>query len=743
MAITIGGTAVSSKNSNVNCSYSATIEEKSVDTSNNKSVVSWSLNCVQGGSVRFTGSTRYKAGIIKLWINGTEVYSNYVKLQSYGTGQSVASGSGEITIEHDDSGDKTITCTIDFNEGYDDYSTYGYYWLDGLPYSSDIKLTHIDRSFTSTPTFTVSNITDTTCTLSWETSETCSKIVVSGATAQTITPNAKSGTINITGLTAGKTNTVTLTMTRSDTGVAKAFTKDVSTSSLPYVTEINNFSVGDPCVVKLYNPYGRTVTINLLDWGTRETIVSTTFSGTDFSGFNDSASIKALADIGGNYVFSIPFCIQLVYDGSVIDTSLYAYYSSDKLAPTINSISITELNKNVSDRAGENLTLRYISKKKVEVDCEAGASATMTTVAIKYGTQTLNASLDSSSGKYVATFENLDSGDIVVTCTDKRTAQTSKSISQDFYPYEYPTLSVFTVERENEMSSNGKLNIKGTFYSLFSNYVTFCFDRVDGTSSQTEATTETTEPTLTNNEYSMSKSYTDLDYQYSYKFLFKITDAFGSVVNNTFNLGLGRPTLYLGKDKVAIYNDLDVANDLLARNSIETNKLTVSGDTTINGKETISGDVAVGGKVDISSEDYQMTIENYKYGSRYGKQVTSSMLGVITDFLKIVNSNGENRLGLHDTGFHIRSTECQITNYGDDNRLDIIHPQSLSIRVGTGTDCVLLNLTPTTATLSRYMSGEQFVIAKFDGTTLNFAGGSGQKITVQVNGNRVITEADI
>lgn len=742
MAITIGGTAVSSKNSNVNCSYSATIEEKSVDTSNNKSVVSWSLNCVQGGSVRFTGSTRYKAGIIKLWINGTEVYSNYVKLQSYGTGQSVASGSGEITIEHDDSGDKTITCTIDFNEGYDDYSTYGYYWLDGLPYSSDIKLTHIDRSFTSTPTFTVSNITDTTCTLSWETSETCSKIVVSGATAQTITPNAKSGTINITGLTAGKTNTVTLTMTRSDTGVAKAFTKDVSTSSLPYVTEINNFSVGDPCVVKLYNPYGRTVTINLLDWGTRETIVSTTFSGTDFSGFNDSASIKALADIGGNYVFNIPFCIQLVYDGSVIDTSLYAYYSSDKLAPTINSISITELNKNVSDRAGENLTLRYISKKKVEVDCEAGASATMTTVAIKYGTQTLNASLDSSSGKYVATFENLDSGDIVVTCTDKRTAQTSKSISQDFYPYEYPTLSVFTVERENEMSSNGKLNIKGTFYSLFSNYVTFCFDRVDGTSSQTEATTETTEPTLTNNEYSMSKSYTDLDYQYSYKFLFKITDAFGSVVNNTFNLGLGRPTLYLGKDKVAIYNDLDVANDLLARNSIETNKLTVSGDTTINGKETISGDVAVGGKVDISSEDYQMTVEDAKLSSYYGKQITSQLLQVNTDMFQVWGKDGKGiKLALHDDSFSINSDSAYIYNFGDDKRLDIGHPVKFNVIAGdTSTGAIALGLTATTVTL-RYvnLSENLFItILSFDRSTneLNF-GSTTQNITVKRNGTTI------
>lgn len=742
MAITIGGTAVSSKNSNVNCSYSATIEEKSVDTSNNKSVVSWSLNCVQGGSVRFTGSTRYKAGIIKLWINGTEVYSNYVKLQSYGTGQSVASGSGEITIEHDDSGDKTITCTIDFNEGYDDYSTYGYYWLDGLPYSSDIKLTHIDRSFTSTPTFTVSNITDTTCTLSWETSETCSKIVVSGATAQTITPNAKSGTINITGLTAGKTNTVTLTMTRSDTGVAKAFTKDVSTSSLPYVTEINNFSVGDPCVVKLYNPYGRTVTINLLDWGTRETIVSTTFSGTDFSGFNDSASIKALADIGGNYVFNIPFCIQLVYDGSVIDTSLYAYYSSDKLAPTINSISITELNKNVSDRVGENLTLRYISKKKVEVDCEAGASATMTTVAIKYGTQTLNASLDSSSGKYVAIFENLDSGDIVVTCTDKRTAQTSKSISQDFYPYEYPTLSVFTVERENEMSSNGKLNIKGTFYSLFSNYVTFCFDRVDGTSSQTEATTETTEPTLTNNEYSMSKSYTDLDYQYSYKFLFKITDAFGSVVNNTFNLGLGRPTLYLGKDKVAIYNDLDVANDLLARNSIETNKLTVSGDTTINGKETISGDVAVGGKVDISSEDYQMTVEDAKLSSYYGKQITSQLLQVNTDMFQVWGKDGKGiKLALHDDSFSINSDSAYIYNFGDDKRLDIGHPVEFNVIAGdTSTGAIALGLTATTVTL-RYvnLSENLFItILSFDRSTneLNF-GSTTQNITVKRNGTTI------
>lgn len=230
---------------------------------------------------------------------------------------------------------------------------------------------------------------------------------------------------------------------------------------------------------------------------------------------------------------------------------------ANSIKPTVGTITNTENNSNVKS-INSSVTLRYLSNKTVSVKPSAGTGSSVKSVLIQYGDQSKNAT--NSSGTWSATFSSLSDGEVTVTVIDNRNRQTSATASQTYYDYTYPTVSV-SASRTSETSSNGSAKVTGTYWNKLSNSATLYFNRA---SSATTAVS----PTLSSGNVTYSVSYTDLYYTSTFVWTVKITDKFGQSVTATYQLRQGRPTLWLGKDRVNIYNNLYVANAYI-RDKIE------------------------------------------------------------------------------------------------------------------------------------------------------------------------------
>lgn len=149
--VEVRGTANSKFNSNINITYYAWFKESDTNTSDNTSTITWAANAVMGGSTQFSGTNRPHAGIVNIWINGSLVCSEPVPLNKNGHGKEVwKSGWRTFKVTHDADGSKTVECKIDFDEGADDVGFSGYYWGDGDPQSTNLKLSTLSKKVVET-----------------------------------------------------------------------------------------------------------------------------------------------------------------------------------------------------------------------------------------------------------------------------------------------------------------------------------------------------------------------------------------------------------------------------------------------------------------------------------------------------------------------------------------------------------------------------------------------------------------
>ena len=132
------------------CSASVSEKDKSENTTNNTTVVKWSISAIYQCPYWFSGTSRPTAGYLTLKINGTTVFGSYVGL-NYGmsNGDTIASGSGEITVKHDDDGTKVCKCEMILTTGGDwtddpNRANPPYFWGSGSD-STYIALTTVNR----------------------------------------------------------------------------------------------------------------------------------------------------------------------------------------------------------------------------------------------------------------------------------------------------------------------------------------------------------------------------------------------------------------------------------------------------------------------------------------------------------------------------------------------------------------------------------------------------------------------
>lgn len=135
----------------VRCSASVSEKNNSADTTNNTTVVKWSISATADFDWDwFSGTSRPRAGYLTLKINGNSVYGEYVGL-NYGVsdGSTIVSSSGEVSVPHNDDGTKTCSVEMSLSTGGDwtddpNRANPPYFWNSGST-STDIKLTTVNR----------------------------------------------------------------------------------------------------------------------------------------------------------------------------------------------------------------------------------------------------------------------------------------------------------------------------------------------------------------------------------------------------------------------------------------------------------------------------------------------------------------------------------------------------------------------------------------------------------------------
>lgn len=124
---------------------SFSIKEKSYDVSTNTSVVEYSFSGAQVSPsyFAFSGTSRNPAGTVVVKINGSDVKSANIALLRYAQG--TCSGSGTVTVPHNNDGTKTVSWSIRMDEVTGNYS--GDTWKYGATSTSgSLKLTDIPRA---------------------------------------------------------------------------------------------------------------------------------------------------------------------------------------------------------------------------------------------------------------------------------------------------------------------------------------------------------------------------------------------------------------------------------------------------------------------------------------------------------------------------------------------------------------------------------------------------------------------
>ncbi|MBQ6546464.1 MAG: hypothetical protein IJL74_00505 [Bacilli bacterium] len=536
---------------------------KSQSTSSNKTVINWSLKGA-GSAV----STWYMAGPFKVVVNGSTVYSSSSRITLY-DGTTVASGTA--TISHNNDGTKTFSASAKGAIYSSSYNCSG---------SGSWALTSIPR-YATISNFKVSQRDETSVTYSYSTDATCDsawyRYKLNSSSSWGSWTSLPSNKI-ITGLTAGTKYDFQVRVRRQDSQLT---TDSGTVSQTPYdypkPTSLNDFVIGEGASVNVYNPLGRTYTLNIIS--DNDNSVIGTYTGTYAGIINNE--FKTAEAIDAQYE-SIPnsnsgtYHAEVIYGSSTktLGTGTYSTNTTD-CSPSFSTFTYKDNNSSVTNITGNN----QVFVKGLSIISVSIASANKMTTQ-KYATPVSYTASCENLNKSIAYSENnITNEDIGVINTSglKRLnirAYDSRGNSalayQDITIYDYvkPTVNV-TLKRLNDFEEQTTLKVSGTYTRL----------TIDNTDKNNIMTVQYryrekggtwgswTNMSVTNNagNYTCTDVVLALDNEKAFEFEIKATDKFD---NNTgtgiVNVGVpiffisnNQKTCYINGKEIIMYDVID------------------------------------------------------------------------------------------------------------------------------------------------------------------------------------------
>lgn len=442
---------------------------ESNSTANNTSTVSFSfvISSLGGG----WNWEQWGANITYVvTINGSQYTGSIANYDGY---SDVTLKSGSLTVGHNSDGNKTISFSFSVSDTSGQTYTCG-----NASASGSMALSAIPRYLSITSLY-VSNVTETSAVVSWSVSDPRDSTYYSfdnGATwigsatdGENLASDLKSGTFNIANLTANTTYSIKVKIKRTDSQLwTESSALSITTFDYPKPTSINNFTIGDGASVKIYNPLGRTYTLDIISNNSGTVIGSYTGSyhespiNAEFK--TDDAISKQYASIPNSK--SGTYYARVTYGSSVKTSGNGTYSIRGNETPVINTFSYFDNNSTIVALTGNN---QHIVQNYSDLVAKVGnATANKGAGGISKYVVECNGKSTQSTSSGNLTIGKVNSNrnvDLKLTVTDSRGLTASKTITVTMLSHSTPTVTV-TLERLNNYEDETYLTVDGSVSSL-------------------------------------------------------------------------------------------------------------------------------------------------------------------------------------------------------------------------------------------------------------------------------------
>lgn len=522
--LTIGGTA------NQRPYGVLTVTETATSSANNTSTLSIKLVLKRPSAISSSASKSASCTI-----NGTM----YTWTGSIGGSGDKTLISKTQTVTHNSDGSKTINISAQIALDI----TWGGVSLGTISNSGTMTLTKIPRY--ATVTQSLNSKTETTASIKWSSDSTVDYIWYSTNNGSSWTginvADGTSGSYTISGLSANTTYQVKTRVRRKDTQLTTdSSALSVTTYAYPYANSMPNFTIGNKLTLGIFNPLGRSVTVNILGADGSQVSNDTT-TGTSITGYAGAGVVNALYASIPN-AKSGQYKVKVTY-GSQITTKNGGTYSINEnvCKPTIGGVSYEDTNSTSTAITGNN---KDIVRNQSVVRYTASGLSGQKSATIRSCSVTVNGNnyaLTISGTSATGGNAKIDSGtniEAVFTVTDSRGLTATKSMTVKMLDWTVPS-AIITLQRQNNFYSETDLTVDADFPSINgNNRITITYKaKKEGTTSWT--VTGTLQDNVT--------SVVTLDNSYAWDVQVTLTDRFGGTTTYNLNISRGMPIIFFDR----------------------------------------------------------------------------------------------------------------------------------------------------------------------------------------------------
>ena len=306
-----------------------------------------------------------------------------------------------------------------------------------------------------------------------------------------------------------------------------------------------NFTIGSKLTIKLFNPLGRQVTVNIIGADNSQ-ISSGTTSGTSISGFTESSVVNALYNSIPN-AQSGTYKVKVTY-GTNISTKTGGTYSVNPnvCSPSIGSADYEDTNATTIALTGNNKDIvqnkSTLSYSASGLTAKNGASVASCSVTVNGQTISLTVSGSNASG----TGGVIDSGmdvEAVFTVTDSRGLKGTYTKTINMLDWSVPS-AIITLQRQDNFYTETNLKADADYASINgNNQITITYQATkEGDSSPSVS------GTLTDNVTSV----VNLNNEYAWTVVVTLTDSLGGTTSYSLWISRGMPIIYFDRLKSSV-----------------------------------------------------------------------------------------------------------------------------------------------------------------------------------------------
>lgn len=442
-----------------------------------------------------------------------------------------------FTVAHNSDGTKSVKISVDVGGNA--------MWANG---SATVTLDNIPRY--ATVKQSLSAKTETTATMQWTSDAVVDYIWYSTNNGSSWTginvADGTSGSYTINGLSANTAYNIKTRVRRKDSQLTTdSSALAVTTYAYPYANSMPNFTIGNKLTIGLYNPLGRTVTVNILGADNSQVSNDTT-SGTSITGYAGSGVVNALYASIPN-AKSGTYKVKVTY-GTNISTKTGGTYSvnANVCSPSIGTVAYEDTNSQTIALTGDNQdivrnksTVKYTASGLSALN---GASVRSCSVTINGETISLNVSGTSATGNGGV----IDSGtaiDAVFTVTDSRGLTGTKKVTISMLDWSTPS-AIITLERQDNFYTATNLTVDANFASINgNNRITITYQATkEGDSSAT----------VSGSVQDNVTSVVNLDNNYAWTVAIKLVDSLGAQTTYSAYISRGMPIIYFDRLKSSV-----------------------------------------------------------------------------------------------------------------------------------------------------------------------------------------------